>query len=367
MRVIHLIHQLGTGGAENGIINLVNSINSDRFQCAICSFAGKGTQTHRVDQNKTRLFELNKKAGNDWLLPLRLSKVFKDWQPDLVHSHSWGTLCEGIVGAKIASVPNIIHGEHGTIQQKNRNIIIQKLCWRLVDQVLAVSDAHRDNLAKTINFPPKKILTLMNGVDISRFSESSSIKQQIRDDLQITEESVVIGTIGRLVPVKNQKMLIMAFAKLVPVFSNIRLIIVGDGPLMGELVELSKTLDVGNRIKFLGQRSDVPQLFCAMDIFSLISDSEGMSNTILEAMSSSLPVVATNTGGNPGLVNNDLTGMLVPVGNVEELADKLARLIEDSPKRIAMGKAGRKKIEEQYSLEKMVCRYEELYETIISG
>ena len=363
---MHLIHQLGTGGAENGKINLVNNINQVSFQCAVCSMAGRGVQTGRVDQTKTAIFELNKKPGNDWLIPYRLVKIFKKWKPDIVHTHSWGTLCEGIVGAKIAGVRRIVHGEHGTIQQKKRNIIIQRLCWHLVDQVLAVSSAHRDKLAKTINFPSEKILTLMNGVDTTRFSANSFTKTELRESLQISGDSIVIGTVGRLVPVKNQKMLISAFAELLPSFPRLRLIIVGDGPLMGDLVRLTQLLDVGKNIQFLGRRSDVPQLLCAMDIFALTSDSEGMSNTILEAMSCSLPVVATETGGNPGLISNNITGKLVSVNSVDALTEALADLVKDRVKRAAFGRAGREMIEKKYSLAKMVSRYEKLYERLIN-
>ncbi|MHA2032160.1 MAG: glycosyltransferase [Candidatus Kariarchaeaceae archaeon] len=360
IRVMHLIHQLGTGGAENGIINLLNHINKEFFETSICAFVGNGTQTARLDQRVIRLFELDKRAGNDFTLPIRLWRLCRKWRPHILHTHAWGTLCEGIIGARLARIPVVIHGEHGTIQQKAANICVQRMFWNFTNQILTVSKAHKENLTKTIGYPPSRIKVIINGVDTKRFSNVKK-SESIRDFLGITEKDIVIGIVGRLVPVKNQKMLIKAFAILARRYLNVKLILVGDGPLKNELFQLAASLGVSSRVMFLGRRSDIPEILQSMDIFVLTSISEGMSNTILEAMSSRLPVVASDVGGNSEIVKKDVTGFLVPSNNKNALVDALKILIENPVKRNEMGVAGRKLIEMHFSLETMVENYENLY------
>ena len=356
IRIIHLIHQLGAGGAENGIINLANHIDRQRFEMAICAFVGKGSQTHRLGTDRIELFELNKRAGNDLKLPFLLFRLFRKWRPDIVHTHAWGTLCEGVLAAKVARIPIIIHGEHGTIQQTKRTRYIQKSVWRMTDRVLSVSKYHAQKLARTVGFPVQRITVLPNGVDSDRFQRGNRGRSFVRK-----ADDILIGTVGRLVPVKNQMVLIDAFSKLCNQDFNIKLIIVGDGPLRHQLQTVAKDTGCADRIEFLGRRSDVPEIMRAMDIFVLSSYSEGMSNTILEAMSSGLPVVATAVGGNPELVLNGKTGLLVPTNDPEKLERALCLLIRHEEMRKEMGMRGRERVKKYFSLRGMIDNYEKLY------
>ena len=271
-----------------------------------------------------------------------------------------GTLLEGVAAAKAAKVPVIIHGEHGTIQTKKSNTMVQKILWRLPDQILSVSRDHARKLSKSIGFPLNKIAVLINGVDCHRFGSSEN-RQTMRDDIGLKRDDIVIGTVGRLVPVKNQTLLLDAFSRVAERHPNTNLLIVGDGPLRKELEERSYTLGCSPRIKFLGRRSDIPDVMAAMDIFALTSHSEGMSNTILEAMSSGLPVVSTDVGGNPEVVVHRETGVLFPSNDVAALAHALETLVEHTELRRAMGLKGRARVAEQFSLQAMIQRYERLY------
>ena len=365
IRVMHLIHQLGTGGAENGIINLANNINKDLFEVAICAFVGNGAQTARLDQTKSRLFEFAKKDGNDFTIPFRLSRLFRKWRPDIIHTHAWGTLCEGVIGAKLARVPIVIHGEHGTIQHNGKNIYIQRLFWNLTNKVLSVSDAHKRKLVNTIGCSSEKIKVISNGVDTEYFLVVKE-NDALRLSLGIAVEEVVIGTVGRLVPVKNQEMLIRSFAALKERCSNVKLILVGDGPLKDKLVQLAVDLGISSSIIFLGRRADIPNILNMMDIFVLPSICEGMSNTILEAMSCGLPVIATDVGGNPEIVKRDVTGFLVPTNNKNALADAISFLVENPGRRKEMGFAGKKLVKTEFSLKTMVRNYEKMYKEMVA-
>lgn len=357
---MHLIHQLGAGGAENGIINIVNHIDQNQIQSAICAFVGQGSQEGRVNTPQTSLFDLNKKPGNDIGLPFRLRRLLKIWQPDVLHTHAWGTLCEGVLASKMARVPVIVHGEHGTIQDKPRNRSVQRIFWSWVDQVLSVSEAHKNRLAKTIGFKLERIKVIPNGVDTARFSRQKK-DPALQAALGIDPNALVIGTVGRFMPVKNQAFLVKAFAEVAAHINNIRLLLVGEGPLHDDLIALEASLKIKGRVVFAGRQSNVPAFLNLMDIFVLPSLSEGMSNTILEAMSCGCPVIATDVGGNPGIVINKKTGRLVPSEDIPALAAAIRQLIENKETRLSYGQAGRVHIEEEYSLAKMLSRYAQLY------
>lgn len=357
---MHAIHQLNVGGAENGIVNLVNHIDPLHFESSICTFVGGGSLKGRLDRSRTKVFELGKKAGNDPTLPLKILKVCRIWQPHILHTHAWGTMCEGIIGAKLGRIPVIVHGEHGTIQKKSVNTYIQRLVWGIADQILSVSEVHKQKLAKTIGFSQERIKVIQNGVDTNRFSPSNENKK-IRKRLGIAETEVVIATIGRLVPVKNQAMLIKAFSELSTLCSNTRLLLVGHGPLYDDLYLLARSLGLSSRVLFLGKRSDVHEILREIDIFVLSSDSEGMSNTILEAMSSGVPVIATNVGGNSAMVKADVTGLLVERNDVRALTNGLRTFCENHETRNEMGGAARRLVKNHFSLQAMIQNYENLY------
>ena len=357
---MHLIHDFATGGAENGIVNILNRLDPSSFEPAACAFVGKGQLTKRLDLSRIRLFEMDKRKGNDPSLPFRLYRLFKKWRPDIVHTHSWGTLLEGWVGARLAGVPVLIHGEHGTMMEKKRNIFLQRFLWKRFGQVLSVSSAHRDKLCRIIGFPKEKISVIVNGVDTEKFHPGSN-NPLIRQQLGIQEGHVVIGAVGRLVPVKNHALLVHAMKLLLETNPKVSLVIVGDGPLEGELRELVKDNGLSSRVFFTGRRSDIDQVLQSFDIFVLSSLSEGLSNTVLEAMSCGLPVVATDVGGNSEMVRHDETGFLVPSGKPQEMATALSLLVQNPEGRMMMGKIGRKRIEDHFSMDQMIRNYELLY------
>ncbi len=360
---MHLIHQLNPGGAENGVVNIANGIDKKAFDISICTFQKEGLLVPRLHEDVT-VFELAKRNGNDIRIPFEVYRVIRDWQPDIVHTHSWGTLLEGFLPSMVAGVPVRIHGEHGTIQAKPKQRIIQKLFFYLADQILSVSMEHKARLAKTIGFPESKIEVIDNGVDTAKFSPLQDTGKFQSNGLK-TE--VVIGTVGRMEPVKNQKLLIDAAYQLLNNHRKIKLMLVGDGSLMPELKNQVKSLGIENQVIFTGQQFNIEKMYKKMDVFVLPSLSEGMSNTVLEAMSSGLPVIGTDVGDNFRLINNGENGFIIDSGAVPQLTEKLDILIKDKAKRRAFGMKARQKMEHQFSISSMVHNYEKLYRTSIES
>lgn len=365
IRVGHIVGWLHFGGRENGVVNLVNSLDPNVFENYIFSFVRDGSFTARVIPGRCKIIEFGEKLGGDYRLYFKLARAFRAHKIQIAHTHGWGTLLEGMVAAKLARVSAVVHGEHGTIKDDTKaHIYLQRLMWHAADEILSVSEALRRKLSQTINFPEHRIRVIANGVDLHRFTAARD-RSAWKCRLNLPPDALTFGTVGRFVPVKCYPVLIEASRWIFERIPNSYLVLVGDGPLRSQLVRLAGDYQMRDRVRFLGWRSDVPEILNALDIYVLASESEGMSNTILEAMASGLPVVATSVGGNVELVDRSW-GLLVPPYNSKSLADAISILLGAPGKREIMGRLGRQHVEEHFSLEAMAQNYADVYLEIIS-
>jgi sugar transferase (PEP-CTERM/EpsH1 system associated) len=355
---MHVVFRLQPNGMELGVIKLVNGLSPALITSSICS-TRPADPVKRLLQPHVTLFELDRREGNDIGLVWRLYRLFRRERPEIVHTHAWGTLCEGLLAARLARVPVVIHGEHGTLQTRSHQVRMQRWAWRRVSRLLSVSSRLAERMVREVGVSPDRVTVISNGVDLSRFSAASS--RDSRRAIGLPERGLVIGTVGRLVEVKNQAALLEAVATLVGEGVPCTLVIAGEGPLRPLLEERIRSLGLSDAVRLLGHRSDIHHVFGALDLFVLPSRSEGMSNTILEAMASSLPVVATNVGGADEMVAHGETGLLVPAGDALALSGALRTLALDAAKRESMGRSGRLRMERQFSLETMIRKYEQLY------
>jgi L-malate glycosyltransferase len=312
-----------------------------------------------------QVFELDRRDGNDPRLVWQLYRLFRRERPDIVHTHSWGTLVEGIIAARLARVPAVVHGEHGTLQLQARQKWLQPRIWSRADQVLSVSTRLAERMSRETGFPLSRIQIITNGVDCRRFTRVTS--REARATLNLPAEAVVVGTIGRLVPVKDHASLLKAVRLLgerglVPI-----VLIAGEGPLKDQLLGQAAALGLQSQLRLLGHRPDVESVLSAMDLFVLSSVSEGLPNTVLEAMAAGLPVVSTQVGGAEEVVEDGVTGLLVPSQSVDQLATAMAALLADPGRRASMGAAGRRRVTSMFSLSETVLRYHDLYRHLIEA
>lgn len=368
INVAYLVYSLAPGGLENVVVSLANKLDLECFNPIICCFKPNGILKERV-KSGIEVIEINKRGGQDFGLPLRLKKIFEDREIHVVHTHNWGTCCEGILGAKLASVPVIIHQEHGTfielVGSKKRRLLGQRIALSYVDQVIAISEDLKKKMVKALKISPQKIKVIINGVDIQKFSPSIERRQEKRAELGIGNNELIIGMVGRLEPVKNHKMFLSAMPELLKRFPTIRAILVGDGILKAELISIATELGIKDKILFLGVRNDIAELLSAMDLFVLPSLTEGICIAILEAMACELPVVVTAVGGNPEIVFHEKTGLLVSTKDVEGLVSAIETMLADKEKRKEYGKKAREMVEERFSLQRMVNEQESLYKFLL--
>lgn len=364
IKILHIISSLNTGGMENGLINLINCSTVQQFNHKICCTTKSGALANRLIHD-IEIFELNKADGNSLRHILQIVRLLKKESPDIVHTRSWGGI-DGIIAGTTVRVPIIVHGEHGYLPDDPygnslKRRLIRKVLSYAIDHYVAVSGDIKQWMSQAIGIKSCLIKKIINGVDAKKFFPEDKEKIKAFYGLR---SNVVIGTVGRLDPIKQQHLLIKAFSMLEHNRHNLSLIIIGDGYERIRLEALRKTLPCAHCIKFFGNRDDVYKLYNLMDIFVLPSKNEGLSNTILEAMACGVPVIATSVGGNPELVKNGETGLLVLPNSENAIQMAITYYLENPEIRKLHGKNGRLKVEKCFSLQRMVAEYENLYKTL---
>lgn len=357
LHIQHVVLSLQPGGLENGVVNVVNRLAPERFRSSVACLRHGGEFVARLQAN-TPVHELGWQGGNDWRLALRLARLFRTTRPDIVHTRNVEAFYYGFAAAKLAGIDCLIHSEHGrNFDDRPLRFHVQRWMTRHTDAVFTVSRQLKDDLVHHTGIPAQRVQVLANGVDLARFGVAD--REQVRAALGLRPTETVIGSVGRLVPVKNYPLLLQAFAALQN--SDAVLVLVGAGPERASLEQQAQALGIAPRVRFLGHRDDVTQLMAAFDVFVLPSLNEGMSNTLLEAMASGVACVASNVGGNPDLIVHGEDGCLFESEDLATLTALLGALCRDAGRRAALGAAARRRIEREFSIDAMIARYERLY------
>ena len=363
IRVMHLLHSLETGGLEKGTATLVNNMNPEIFESSICCLSGLGASLNLIKKEGLKIFDMKTTDAHELFLFLKLARLFREQRVDILHAKGWPALFDGVLGARIAGVPVVIYSEHGKntddfFEIKKRRVWTRRLLAPFMDKIVTVSEELKRGLVEITGLNEKRIVCIHNGVEFFDICVESAKK---RKELGVEQGDILVGTVGRLDPVKNFDIFIRSAEMVLKEFPQVKFLLVGDGPIRKDLELLVSELGLSRHVIFLGERNDVAELLNVMDIFVLPSKSEGLSNTILEAMSVGLPVIATNVGGNPELVIDGETGVLIQPWDASVLAAAIINLLRDNEKRKKMGDAGFIKAKGEFSIEKMVKSYEELY------
>jgi len=369
--IAHVIYRLQAGGMENGLINLLNNLPPDRYRHAIVCVTDSTDFVQRIHAKNVSSFSLYKREGKDVSFYWRFWQLMRKLRPAIVHTRNLGTLDLAPIAA-LAGAPVRIHSEHGWdasdpfgVNRKYR--FLRKLCDPAVSQYIVVSDDINEWLHECIGIRKRKIRCIRNGVDTERF-QARGARASLPVELNV-DGQIILGTVGRMDPIKGLDVLVTAFTKLIKkepaLRDNLRLIVVGDGPLLPEIKALVCQLGISDLVWVAGRRDDIPDILRSLDIFVLASINEGISNTILESMASSLPVVATEVGGNAEVVRDGVTGFLVAPNDADELAAAVLQYVEDKALRRRHGDAARRRVEVNFDMHKMVTEYALTYERFL--
>ena len=359
--ICHVLHSFDKiGGLENGVVNLVNNLPESVFIHVICALTEVGEIRDRVSCQNIRYCSLKKPDRNDITIPFKLSSSFRKEHADVVHMRNWGTMLEGYVAARMAGVEKVVYSEHGRHyddleENKRMKTMIKKYIFNHVDSMVCVSPELRDEMSKLYGIR-RDITVIVNGVDTNRFRPGAD--STLRQELGLAETDFIVGTVGRLAKGKGFDQLARAILE---VDLPWHLVIVGEGPERQLLESIISQAEGGLRVHLLGARDDIPKILRGFDIFALPSFSEGLSNVILEAMASALPVVAYDVGGNPQLVAQDKGGYLLPKGDINSMIDSIKSLANCTSRISDMGRYNRDKVLNCYSMKAMANAYQQLY------
>lgn len=369
--IVHVLYRLDTGGMERIVVSLINA-TGDRYRHAVIALTGFGVLRGEIDNTATACLSLEKKPGKDWPCYWRLWRALRELKPDLVQTYNIGTLDLAPV-VKLAGVRRLVHAEHGrdATDPKGENpkyLRLRRWMAPLIDRYVAVAPDLQRWLTDRARIRRSKVVYIANGIDVAAFNVTrvaSAPRPQLGDFAP--PGTVLVGHVARLDKVKDQAGLISAFKLLREATGHpdCRLIIAGEGPQRKELERQIAELDLVDTVRPLGNRGDVAELLAECDVFALSSIAEGMPLTVLEAMAARLPVVATDVGSVALVVEDGVTGTLVPAGNPHAMAAALSAYVADESLRRQHGDAGCARVAAQFSLSAMVTAYATLYDELL--
>jgi sugar transferase (PEP-CTERM/EpsH1 system associated) len=371
--IVHILHRFDTGGMENGLVNLIDRLPAERYRHAVVALTEITDFKRRVQRDDVQFIGMHKPPGQGlWLFP-RMRRLLRELQPAIVHTRNIAAL-EMSVPAAWAGVPVRLHGEHGWDARdpdgaSRRFRLVRRLYRPFVHQYIALSQHLQRYLVDAVGVAPARVTQVYNGVDGRRFRPAAETRGAIAGCPFTAPDAWLVGTVGRLSAVKDQVLLARAYARAIELApqarARMRLVIAGDGPLREPVLQALRDAGVADLAWLAGDRSDVPELMRGLDAFVLPSLAEGISNTILEAMATALPIIATRVGGNAELLEHGVTGCLVPARDVDTMAQSLLDDFRHPEAARARGRRARAEVEQRFSLDAMVRAYAELYDRLL--
>ena len=373
--VAHIIYALGTGGLENGLVNILNRSPPGRYRHAIICLTEAGDFSARLTDPGVEIIELHKRPGHDLGMYWRLYRALRRLRPAIVHSRNLAALETQLLGLLFPGCKRV-HGEHGrdvhdldgSVRRYQR---LRRLLQPLIHRFITVSADLQQWLVGTVGIPARKVCHIYNGVDHERFSPRQG-ERPLPLHLPpgfLPDGCRVVGTVGRLAAVKDQQTLIRALGHIFresPMQRHtLRCILVGEGPERPALERCIAEQGLGDTVWLAGDREDIPELLACLDVFVLPSLGEGISNTVLEAMATGLPVIATRVGGNPELVDHGVSGLLVPAGDAAALAQAMGELLDDPARCEQMGRMALQRARTTFDWDTTVAEYLQVYDELL--
>ena len=372
--VAHVLHRFDVGGLENGVVNLINRMPAERFRHAVIALTEVGEFRRRVQRDDVTFHALHKPPGQGLKVAPKLVRLLRELKPAVVHTRNLGAL-EMMLPSTWAGVPVRVHGEHGwdVGDPDGRSLkcrLVRRVYRPFVHRYVALSRQIQRYLIAGVGVPPERIEQIYNGVDTRRFQPPSQGRAPIPGAPFSDPSLWLVGTVGRLQTIKDPLLLGRAFVRALELrpeaASRLRLVVAGDGPLRAALQQRLAEGGHASLTWVPGERHDVPDVMRGLDAFVLPSRAEGISNTILEAMATGLPIVATDVGGNGELLDDGVTGRLVPADDADALARALLDDLVDPTRARQRGAAAREVVQRRFSLDQMVAAYGNLYERLLT-
>jgi glycosyltransferase involved in cell wall biosynthesis len=362
INILHVTFNMGIGGTEQVIYQLINSLLPHNVNSEVICIDGTiGAIGKRLQKKGVSVTKLSRSGGVDLHLIKNIKTFLISKNFDIIHCHQYTPYFYGLL-ASFGLPARVVFTEHGRFYPdkfRYKAIFINPILALMTSSIIAISSATRLALAKYEFIPKYKIQVIYNGIEGLVIDESEVLK--LRGSLNLTSETYIVGTISRLDSVKNHPMLLKAFRLFIHTHPESRLLIVGDGPERGNLHELVKDLGISDKVIFTGFINDPKSYLALIDLFTLTSFTEGTSMTLLEAMSIGKPIIATRVGGNPEVIENSVTGILVDSDNELSLAEAMFKIRNDSDLSNYFSSNGKKLFARKFSSRSMALEYMNVY------
>ncbi len=365
IRVLQLVEGMNWGGAETKLLELIDHMDRDRFETTVCSLGMGDRIRSRFDELGIAFVSFERRSRMDPKLIWDVSSLIRKEKIDVVMT----TLFYADVIGSLASAvsPNKAVFSWETISAPEwlvwHRLWAYRFAIRFASKVISVSRATGKWLVEKRGVPEEKVTVIPYGVNLERFRDGNN--PELRRELGISPETLVAGVVARLHSQKGHRYLIEAARTIIPQVDDVKFVLVGDGELRNDLERSAEQAGIREHFVFLGFRSDVAELLRTFDLFVLPSLYEGLPNVVLEAMATGLPVVATAVDGTVELVDDGVTGYLVEPRRPAALHEKITALLKDPELRSQFGRAGRARVEREYSLRSQVDNFQELYESYV--
>lgn len=376
INILQVVYSLNPGGTETVLVDLINSLDKDRFTNVVYTLTSNGSLGCKICDKNIKIYEGKKKKGIDLGLISKILKIIEEENIDIIHGRAWVSVIPCVLIRLFSKKRvKVIIGYHGQnyfeVDSKKRNfgrMLLQKFLLRYVDVLYTLNSGMRDYFSYQTGVNRDRFCIIPNGIDINLRNLNKNVEHivQLRNELKINAEDLVVGFVGRLDKVKNLPTLCKAVKKAQDKYVHLKLLLVGSGPEESNLITLVNDLGISSSVVFSGWQDKPGAYYQLMDMYVQPSHFEGMSSALAQAMLYEIPAIASNVGGNPDLVENSRTGFLFEPDDVDGLLDKVCFLAADAQLRRRLGSQGKERITKEFSLATMVRRYEELYSGLIS-
>lgn len=361
MRVVHVVLSMDVGGLERVVLDLVREGRAAGQQLTVVCLEHPGALAPQIESLGVNVLSTGKRPGLSLRTVANLRRVLLNLRPDIIHTHQLGALAHVRAAFYGRKRPAVVHTEHGKhYAQRRRNRLLGRFGSGGADRFFCVSGDVAAEVRNCRVAPACRISVVPNGIDVAKFAYPKD-DRNVRKELGISDDAPIIGTVGRLAEVKRQDILIRGFVEIARQFPKAHLMLVGDGPLGGQLRGLAADLGVAEKVHFAGYQAEPAAFVRAMNVFALTSRSEGMPLSVLEAWAAGVPVVASRVGGLTELIGQNSTGLLFDNGDVTGFSDSVVRLLRDGDLRQEIITAARHRVETEFDLRVMAGRYHTAY------
>lgn len=374
MRIAHVIKVTRISGAERHLLFLLDGLRQRGLDARLIILVERNEPMQEMvaAANARGIPVQSIPIGRDYDLPLlwRLRRALRHIKPDIVHTHLIHADLYGCVSAKLAGVGAVVSSRHldDAFRYRARWRRVNRRLWRMIDGGIAISAAMKQFALTIEAAPARKVSVVLYGMDFKWLSDEAidAARLRLRAELKMAADAQLLGMACRLVEQKGIPYALEAMRRIRSDFPRAHLVIAGDGEQASELRRLASRLGIADHVHWLGWRADAADLMAALDVFLLPSLREGFGLVLLEAMSRRLPIVASHVGAIPEIVIDGETGILVEPRNVDQLAKAMTRLLNDRALRKYMGLLGAARLEEHFSVERMVDGTVAVYEQVLN-